>query len=407
MSFFLLGKGPDGDLQLLSDAGLDSRQAAMAELSRLTADPAFDHWDSEVLVMNLEQGTPVLLVRPAETPAQVVESEPAHAEMPAAPPVEPELAADDEPEPELPADDEPEPEAPAPSEPEPEVPAEPESEPAAEVVTASEGASDPEGHAADNDAALAAVIEELGADEAMLTEDAVVVEADEVPAVEADVLLGETVEPVEAVSLRDALQRTAERMEAEGIVAPESVGPATDEADATPEGDLASVPDEPAAWPWDTRPAADAATGEGAFRLSGLEEPAREATPLITAAGDDETFAASRPVILGSYADADPGPTHPEEPAAWPSVADLPTDPAAYATEPVDDHVEVPEAFVEPTVAPQTVETASASDFILDLEPIGSTQTAHEMTCEDCVYVRTCPNKDQRDPKTCGSFQWT
>ena len=26
--------------------------------------------------------------------------------------------------------------------------------------------------------------------------------------------------------------------------------------------------------------------------------------------------------------------------------------------------------------------------------------------CDDCVYVGTCPNKDQRLPKDCGSFQW-
>ena len=29
-----------------------------------------------------------------------------------------------------------------------------------------------------------------------------------------------------------------------------------------------------------------------------------------------------------------------------------------------------------------------------------------EYVCEDCVYVETCPNKDQRLPKDCVSFQW-
>ncbi len=28
------------------------------------------------------------------------------------------------------------------------------------------------------------------------------------------------------------------------------------------------------------------------------------------------------------------------------------------------------------------------------------------MTCDDCVYVDTCPNKDEREPANCGSFQW-
>ena len=27
-------------------------------------------------------------------------------------------------------------------------------------------------------------------------------------------------------------------------------------------------------------------------------------------------------------------------------------------------------------------------------------------TCDDCVYVDTCPNKDERRPEDCGSFQW-
>jgi hypothetical protein len=29
-----------------------------------------------------------------------------------------------------------------------------------------------------------------------------------------------------------------------------------------------------------------------------------------------------------------------------------------------------------------------------------------DYVCDDCVYVSTCPNKDQRLPKDCGSFQW-
>ena len=29
-----------------------------------------------------------------------------------------------------------------------------------------------------------------------------------------------------------------------------------------------------------------------------------------------------------------------------------------------------------------------------------------EYVCDDCAYAETCPNKDQRLPKDCGSFQW-
>ena len=28
------------------------------------------------------------------------------------------------------------------------------------------------------------------------------------------------------------------------------------------------------------------------------------------------------------------------------------------------------------------------------------------VTCDDCVYELTCPNKDTRTPQACGSFQW-
>ena len=57
---------------------------------------------------------------------------------------------------------------------------------------------------------------------------------------------------------------------------------------------------------------------------------------------------------------------------------------------------------------------SNLSDFILDLgtapaeedaAPIPSS-TESDDTCADCVYDETCPNKDQRLPKDCGSFQW-
>ncbi|MDO8986687.1 MAG: hypothetical protein Q7V14_00485, partial [Coriobacteriia bacterium] len=28
------------------------------------------------------------------------------------------------------------------------------------------------------------------------------------------------------------------------------------------------------------------------------------------------------------------------------------------------------------------------------------------LTCDDCVYVNTCPNQEGLDPATCGNFQW-
>jgi len=41
-------------------------------------------------------------------------------------------------------------------------------------------------------------------------------------------------------------------------------------------------------------------------------------------------------------------------------------------------------------------------------EPVDETASSpmDDYVCEDCVYVETCPNKDQRLPKDCVSFQW-
>ena len=81
MAFFLIGRGPDDDLRLISPKSFESRQAAMAELSVLSAEPTFAHWNAAVSVMDLDTGAPVLLVRSA---AASPVAEPAPAESDAA-----------------------------------------------------------------------------------------------------------------------------------------------------------------------------------------------------------------------------------------------------------------------------------------------------------------------------------
>lgn len=365
MAFFLLGQYPDGRLVLLSETAHDSRQDAMAALSALTGDPGFEHWDAEVTVHELSGGTPVLMVRPA---AAVVAETPAE---------EPEVAEEpvDEPqaeEPETPAEVAEEPEA---------AETEPEEEPEPAVEQAAE---EPE------DEALAAVIEDLSDDEP---------EAADEP-------------ELEAPSLKDALRKTAEHMESQGIVAPESVGPAGEVATETvePAEEPAEEPEpvadaEPAtaepepAWPWATNempavavePSASAEKPAGTvsvFDLDALEAPGDDEGSLVRAPGDDATMAAARPVIMGAYS----------EPAAMPE----------------------PVPAVAPAPAPEPVEPPPhdpTSDFILDLEEIAAAGPVpapapepatdmSELTCNDCVYVETCPNKGQLRPASCGSFQW-
>lgn len=376
MSFFLLGKDTDDELRLLSSKPLASRQEAMAELSRLTADPSFEHWDSEVFVMELDKGTPVLLMRPADVTQPAAPEEPEPAEETVVDAEQDETPETDQGEVSEAETDEVEPEA-----------VDPDTTP-------------------DADPALAAVIEDLHSDDTVApddavadasisseTEDSVVVVADE-PVVVAPIETEQADETLvsedeAAPSLKDAIKRTAAHMESEGIVAPDSVGPA------------AGGEDQVAAWPWAT-----SSSDEG-FSLDALEEPAREATPLVTAAGDEDTVAASRPVILGSYADerALDVPLQPQEPIepAWPGPSS--DEPA----EPVQEVTLVDPESIEPPVTEPASEAApvpDTSDFILDLEPVTPAMPSPDMTCEDCVYVRTCPNSGQRDPKDCGSFQW-
>lgn len=455
MSFFLLGKGPDDELWLLSPKPVASRQDAMAELSRLTADPDFEHWDAEVLVMELDKGTPVLLVRPAAA-AEPVAEEPA------------ELAADEPEAVEETTDDVETVEAPTAdgdaTETE-QTSADVAEDDMAAAIDA-ERLSDEEPLEVDaevietpteEDAALAAVIEDLHADDepvesesateaespAEFTDSAAVVEADEAPVVEpVDGVWAEAVaadaETDGSFSLKDALKRTAAHMESEGIVAPESVGPADETAsvalaDDSPVADEAAADesvaaaataapssDEPvAAWPWDTG-AADAS-----FTIDAIEEPAREATPLVTAAGDDETFAVSRPVILGSYGEAQVAEPVLPEPAAD-AIVDIPADvPLADPGAPLERSAPDTSDFIldlepiepveqpgleppAPVQAPEVFDVPVAPDVAppVDFPADPAVSSAPDMTCEDCVYVRTCPNKDQRDPKTCGSFQW-
>ena len=116
-------------------------------------------------------------------------------------------------------------------------------------------------------------------------------------------------------------------------------------------------------------------------------------------------------------------------------------------TEPLDDEVPIAETLeiaavidatpveaVEPPATPSEVEVGSTaqSEFLSDLEPIptqsdpgapitvpvampdapapehdpAEPSSLDDYVCADCVYEATCPNKDQRLPKDCVSFQW-
>jgi hypothetical protein len=462
MRFFLAGRDRvTGSVHLVSDRTFASRQDALDSLGMLLpSDASFDGLD--LFVADIEQGTPVVVYKPV-----VVEPLPG---MPADAPV----AGAWESLPEAPATD----------------------DAAAETSSADAAVEEPYSDA---------VIAEL---------EAVVAE----PVVETEP------EPPEPLPLMDALRRAADRMEADGIVAPEPVGQA-----AVPAGDLVeqtdAVPAEPvgAQWPWEAAEVATTATDEktatvqasdsadlddalgggsgalltdhdlgvaDAYVPAGGEEPARDADSMLVPASG-EGFVA-KPVIMGDYGAPVPGDVAVEsaaapEAAAEPDSAALVVEPQEADTAPVAERVSVesaedmpadepvgaeaavpedtlsvaePVAAVEPMGAAADDTLASGPDAAAK-EPIGPDATAeapsgiedvpddrgllggpeparepeplddlldaigvpvapateskgyspggldmNDYTCEDCVYVGTCPKANEDSPATCGSFQW-
>jgi pilus assembly protein FimV len=377
MAFFLIGKSPDNDLTLLSSAPFDSRQDAMATLSKLTAEAGFDRWDDEVFVVDLESGVPVLLVRPQAT----TQATPPEAEI-----VEPAEGGADAWEADLPAA--------------------PPASPVATSTVASE--------------------EEPVAEETSLEP--------------AAVALNDTDE-----ELRAAILRTTQQMSAEGIVPPESAGLKPAEAEQTPQGEdqpevapeattepetpeataeTAEAPESaPAAWPWappgqpassedelpdaaevysalaepvvETQPPADEEPAPAYDSLvspiTGAREPMSATAP--SAADSDSDFILDLDAIEPSPAEEGPAAEEPTaEQAPEPRPATLTEDSTGEeASEKAAGEAESPEASSD-----EPAETPAA--------PFSTPLT--EYTCEDCVYVVTCPNRDQRQPKDCGSFQW-
>jgi hypothetical protein len=134
------------------------------------------------------------------------------------------------------------------------------------------------------------------------------------------------------------------------------------------------------------------------------EEPVAEEAPSFTVpvdaaetdapavgASESDTPAASDPldafrvVTGGGY--PEPG-TEPEA-----EVAEVPVD-ALAVTE--------PHGVLEAAAAAEAVADPPADDRVYEPGALNM----NEYTCDDCVYVNTCPNQHQKRPAECGSFQW-
>ena len=119
-------------------------------------------------------------------------------------------------------------------------------------------------------------------------------------------------------------------------------------------------------------------------------EPAVSESPLIVPSvieGDDAYL--PKPVILGDYDDT--------------STSEV-FEPASVAQEPApeDDASLVVDGLSAGTwtPAPRIDDPRTAA-----YEPVAGLDLG-EYTCDDCVYVNTCPKVGQSTPAECGSFQW-
>jgi hypothetical protein len=212
--------------------------------------------------------------------------------------------------------------------------------------------------------------------------------------------------------LASAIRKATTSLESAGVVAPDSIEAATtepvgeswpwsEEEDAAEPAETPPMPaalkDEPIGGfvePIDrlTEPASVVAEPAGVASLAEEDEDAlfeslgdssAEASSLIVTSaleGDEDAFL-PKPVIMGDYDDA---------PLEAPEV------PAPVAEMSVEADVasaEVLEAPADP--ADEVAAYTPAGDLDLD-----------GYTCDDCVYVNTCPKVGQSTPKECGSFQW-
>jgi len=342
MPFILLSRDKDDNVRLLTTTASPSRQEALAALSQMTADPGFDAWDSEVLLVDIDSTLPVLLVRPAQAEAEV------------------DFIAS--------------------------------SLPAAQTVIRSD-----EAEAFASYVSLAVEDADLPGIEDVAEEDVSAIDMMQVTPPASVTVRPEILDAPRVDDLRESLLRTASVMEAEAEVALE----AETDAAAEPEWLVAAEPEVGQQRPMESLP-----------EVAVVAEPQSvvEVVPEVAVVAEPQSVAKIEPEVPPTF----------YQPAA-PSEPRPTLDVAAPETWPWDvTAAHDGSSVVEPH--------SGGSEFLADLEPIPVTPEpafqvvgsyAPEMAeaaphseleggyvCSDCVYESTCPNKDQRVPKDCGTFQW-
>lgn len=226
------------------------------------------------------------------------------------------------------------------------------------------------------------------------------------------------------------------------------------EPESEPEAAVQESEPSPAAWPWAGEQAAENVAEPAdvsPYVPSPLEEPAVDASDLLTSApeaGEDAFL--PRPVIMGDYADSPAWTQEIREPAGVsPEFAPETPDEQTQTAEDSESDDQVAETAGEDITeaAPETgyeafgAEAAGTSDrgelaaMAESLDALGDDEDAMAgddqpsedaspieqalaepleepttdvtaNTCDDCVYVNTCPQRGESDPSSCGLFQW-
>jgi len=134
--------------------------------------------------------------------------------------------------------------------------------------------------------------------------------------------------------------------------------------------------------------------------IDALDEPAVTESPLIVPSLiEGEEAYLPKPVILGDYDDT-PVADDLEKGSSETGVAEPAFSDEIAVEEPSATGFSVAESVVAEGDAP-----AAADPFAAAYEPVGGLDLG-EYTCDDCVYVNTCPKVGQSTPAECGSFQW-
>lgn len=167
--------------------------------------------------------------------------------------------------------------------------------------------------------------------------------------------------------------------------------------------------------------------------LTSLPAEVADAGPapsLETAAGPGIATLPEDPMLAALTSALETDPTATEEPAAaeepvipaptlqWPWEAAVQDESVASAVEPAAPDIAMepeaaePSGVMEPAGAMGMSGSAGAAEGVEGPADSGEhgyepgALNMNEYTCDDCVYANTCPNKDQKAPAACGSFQW-